>query len=79
MLLYGVFFFKQKTAYEMLRSLVGSEMCIRDRLVGGHEFGSRQPVNAGVALGRYLECPIDLSADASVSYTHLTLPTIYSV
>eukprot|EP00658_Telonema_sp_P-2_P083428 TRINITY_DN9030_c0_g1_i1.p2 TRINITY_DN9030_c0_g1~~TRINITY_DN9030_c0_g1_i1.p2 ORF type:complete len:145 (-),score=43.14 TRINITY_DN9030_c0_g1_i1:219-653(-) len=26
------FFFKQKTAYEMLRSLVGSEMCIRDRL-----------------------------------------------
>ena len=27
----AVFFFKQKTAYEMLRSLVGSEMCIRDR------------------------------------------------
>ena len=27
-----VFFFKQKTAYEMLRSLVGSEMCIRDRV-----------------------------------------------
>ena len=26
-----VCFFKQKTAYEMLRSLVGSEMCIRDR------------------------------------------------
>src|SRR5674536_35331 len=24
------FFFKQKTAYDMLRSLVGSEMCIRD-------------------------------------------------
>ncbi len=28
------FFFKQKTAYEMLRSLVGSEMCIRDRTTG---------------------------------------------
>src|SRR5674536_370928 len=27
-------FFKQKTAYEMLRSLVGSEMCIRDRAAG---------------------------------------------
>ena len=27
----GFFFFKQKTAYELLRSLVGSEMCIRDR------------------------------------------------
>ena len=31
------FFFKQKTAYEMLRSLVGSEMCIRDRLSGGEQ------------------------------------------
>eukprot|EP00658_Telonema_sp_P-2_P072897 TRINITY_DN61979_c0_g1_i1.p2 TRINITY_DN61979_c0_g1~~TRINITY_DN61979_c0_g1_i1.p2 ORF type:complete len:184 (+),score=28.39 TRINITY_DN61979_c0_g1_i1:28-579(+) len=31
MLLIFFFFFKQKTAYEMLRSLVGSEMCIRDR------------------------------------------------
>ena len=30
-LVYFFFFFKQKTAYEMLRSLVGSEMCIRDR------------------------------------------------
>eukprot|EP00658_Telonema_sp_P-2_P050069 TRINITY_DN38125_c0_g1_i1.p1 TRINITY_DN38125_c0_g1~~TRINITY_DN38125_c0_g1_i1.p1 ORF type:complete len:227 (+),score=72.28 TRINITY_DN38125_c0_g1_i1:37-717(+) len=27
------FFFKQKTAYEMLRSLVGSEMCIRDSIL----------------------------------------------
>eukprot|EP00658_Telonema_sp_P-2_P025231 TRINITY_DN20160_c0_g1_i1.p1 TRINITY_DN20160_c0_g1~~TRINITY_DN20160_c0_g1_i1.p1 ORF type:complete len:149 (+),score=34.09 TRINITY_DN20160_c0_g1_i1:98-544(+) len=30
MLALSFFFFKQKTAYEMLRSLVGSEMCIRD-------------------------------------------------
>ena len=30
-LFFYFFFFKQKTAYEMLRSLVGSEMCIRDR------------------------------------------------
>src|SRR5674536_392442 len=29
------FFFKQKTAYEMLRSLVGSEMCIRDSPIAG--------------------------------------------
>ncbi len=28
-----VFFFKQKTEYEMLRSHVGSEMCIRDGLI----------------------------------------------
>jgi len=42
-------------------------------LVGGQEFGSRQPVNAGVALGRYLECPIDLSADALISQRHAWL------
>eukprot|EP00658_Telonema_sp_P-2_P084208 TRINITY_DN9287_c0_g1_i3.p1 TRINITY_DN9287_c0_g1~~TRINITY_DN9287_c0_g1_i3.p1 ORF type:complete len:314 (+),score=86.60 TRINITY_DN9287_c0_g1_i3:64-1005(+) len=40
---YIFFFFKQKTAYEMLRSLVGSEMCIRDsdktiRSAGGGAF-----------------------------------------
>ncbi len=33
-LLFSFFFFKQKTAYEMLRSLVGSEMCMRDRTTG---------------------------------------------
>ncbi|WP_460366159.1 hypothetical protein, partial [Staphylococcus aureus] len=27
-----VYFFKQKTAYEIAQCLVGSEMCIRDRL-----------------------------------------------
>ncbi len=26
-----VFFFKQRTAYEVLSGLVGSEMCIKDR------------------------------------------------
>src|SRR5450756_1232815 len=29
------FFFKQKTAYEIMPSLVGSEMCIRDRYHSG--------------------------------------------
>ena len=28
----ALFFFKQKTAYEIMPSLVGSEMCIRDRV-----------------------------------------------
>ena len=28
-------FFKQKTAYEISECLVGSEMCIRDRIMGG--------------------------------------------
>eukprot|EP00658_Telonema_sp_P-2_P074463 TRINITY_DN6369_c0_g1_i5.p1 TRINITY_DN6369_c0_g1~~TRINITY_DN6369_c0_g1_i5.p1 ORF type:complete len:100 (+),score=14.66 TRINITY_DN6369_c0_g1_i5:44-343(+) len=35
-MLFFFFFFKQKTAYEMLRSLVGSEMCIRDRFQWVH-------------------------------------------
>ena len=32
-----VFFFKQKTAYEIQYGLVGSEMCIRDRSSEGEE------------------------------------------
>eukprot|EP00825_Cyclidium_porcatum_P008279 TRINITY_DN14116_c0_g1_i2.p2 TRINITY_DN14116_c0_g1~~TRINITY_DN14116_c0_g1_i2.p2 ORF type:complete len:123 (+),score=16.18 TRINITY_DN14116_c0_g1_i2:40-408(+) len=31
-LFFFFFFFKQKTAYEIMPSLVGSEMCIRDRV-----------------------------------------------
>ena len=73
------FFFKQKTAYEMLRSLVGSEMCIRDSdsTETCSHVSSRPECSCtgGLSWG--------LSAFASdthpVSYTHLTLPTIYSV
>ena len=32
LLFFFFFFFKQKTAYEIMPSLVGSEMCIRDSL-----------------------------------------------
>ena len=32
-----VFFVKQKTGYEMLRGLVGAEMCIRDSCNRGQE------------------------------------------
>eukprot|EP00658_Telonema_sp_P-2_P010333 TRINITY_DN13897_c0_g1_i1.p1 TRINITY_DN13897_c0_g1~~TRINITY_DN13897_c0_g1_i1.p1 ORF type:complete len:142 (-),score=46.49 TRINITY_DN13897_c0_g1_i1:401-826(-) len=46
MLLYSLrvffFFFKQKTAYEMLRSLVGSEMCIRDSINAEYGGGMEQ-------------------------------------
>src|SRR5665254_24179 len=64
------FFFKQKTAYEMLRSLVGSEMCIRDR----REASTPQcqaPQWRNDCRRRLCPC--------SVSYTHLTLPTILRV
>nr|WP_258054383.1 glutamate-5-semialdehyde dehydrogenase [Pseudomonas aeruginosa] len=40
------FFFKQKTAYELQRSLVGSEMCIRDR-----SHANEQDLAAGRANG----------------------------
>ena len=37
------FFFKQKTAYERLRSLVGSEMCIRDRGSSARDYNPSAP------------------------------------
>ena len=73
------FFFKQKTAYEMLRSLVGSEMCIRDRYAG------RDVLPLWVADMDFAAPPAVVDAlqqriaHGAVSYTHLTLPTIYSV
>eukprot|EP00969_Alexandrium_andersonii_P038096 1669896-Alexandrium_andersonii.AAC.1 len=61
----------------MSASLVGSEMCIRDRCLGGPRaprLGRRRPWpgrQAAVAQGGGRRPP--------VSYTHLTLPTICSV
>eukprot|EP00975_Prorocentrum_lima_P032186 6760006-Prorocentrum_lima.AAC.1 len=62
----------------MTSSLVGSEMCIRDRLLSS----ARQPTcpwcrsRAAVPSVSFGMPPGPL---ASVSYTHLTLPTICSV
>ena len=41
------FFFEQKTAYEMLRSLVGSEMCIRDSVRTVRREGERDMTDLG--------------------------------
>eukprot|EP00975_Prorocentrum_lima_P024722 5194267-Prorocentrum_lima.AAC.1 len=62
----------------MTSSLVGSEMCIRDR---------RARVHDSISLQQDLERARDLSTRlflhmderGPVSYTHLTLPTICSV
>eukprot|EP00969_Alexandrium_andersonii_P062571 2755919-Alexandrium_andersonii.AAC.1 len=60
----------------MSASLVGSEMCIRDRAprmppaAGPREIPARPQGSSSVLLGRGV---------GSVSYTHLTLPTICSV
>eukprot|EP00975_Prorocentrum_lima_P009897 2105813-Prorocentrum_lima.AAC.1 len=61
----------------MTSSLVGSEMCIRDRSIRAHLYclhfecrvGTREH-DYSLVLGKLLE---------AVSYTHLTLPTICSV
>eukprot|EP00658_Telonema_sp_P-2_P015221 TRINITY_DN15853_c0_g1_i2.p1 TRINITY_DN15853_c0_g1~~TRINITY_DN15853_c0_g1_i2.p1 ORF type:complete len:175 (+),score=33.63 TRINITY_DN15853_c0_g1_i2:83-607(+) len=50
------FFFKQKTAYEMLRSLVGSEMCIRDRLCTGLRVSAPSPVHRSP---RFIPSPLN--------------------
>ena len=56
-------FFKQKTAYEIMPSLVGSEMCIRD----SH--------NSFSCLKSIFPISNIFVTYISVSYTHLTLPT----
>eukprot|EP00969_Alexandrium_andersonii_P020322 887683-Alexandrium_andersonii.AAC.1 len=63
----------------MSASLVGSEMCIRDRelasLLGASAIGSRPVLRHPPAVFR--TCL--LGNPETVSYTHLTLPTICSV
>eukprot|EP00969_Alexandrium_andersonii_P176133 7788080-Alexandrium_andersonii.AAC.1 len=62
----------------MSASLVGSEMCIRDRpLVARGKLAWRCGREAAV---QYFKVDLESSArPRSVSYTHLTLPTICSV
>eukprot|EP00969_Alexandrium_andersonii_P337891 14933423-Alexandrium_andersonii.AAC.1 len=62
----------------MSASLVGSEMCIRDRfgaVPGPAQFKRRTPQAISHRLGS--ECSTAIRIP--VSYTHLTLPTICSV
>eukprot|EP00975_Prorocentrum_lima_P052646 11033405-Prorocentrum_lima.AAC.1 len=61
----------------MTSSLVGSEMCIRDRLQPSE---STRLWNDSVDEGSEDNCHADIcSSGDTVSYTHLTLPTICSV
>eukprot|EP00969_Alexandrium_andersonii_P094330 4167711-Alexandrium_andersonii.AAC.1 len=63
----------------MSASLVGSEMCIRDRGNPAKVRGKRAESSSALnALHPSSEQPICAFAP-SVSYTHLTLPTICSV
>eukprot|EP00658_Telonema_sp_P-2_P003854 TRINITY_DN11441_c0_g2_i11.p1 TRINITY_DN11441_c0_g2~~TRINITY_DN11441_c0_g2_i11.p1 ORF type:complete len:344 (+),score=99.84 TRINITY_DN11441_c0_g2_i11:65-1096(+) len=57
------FFFKQKTAYEMLRSLVGSEMCIRDRYQRRVRGGPRLGMGCGKSSEKKRHVHVDLQAE----------------
>eukprot|EP00969_Alexandrium_andersonii_P068457 3020106-Alexandrium_andersonii.AAC.1 len=62
----------------MSASLVGSEMCIRDSPCGTFANRTRQPWPSPlVSMKRSTASACD--SPGSVSYTHLTLPTICSV
>eukprot|EP00969_Alexandrium_andersonii_P095594 4223366-Alexandrium_andersonii.AAC.1 len=61
----------------MSASLVGSEMCIRDRQYTAHNAQRQQ-------TPQHTTCDVQHTAQSTehphtVSYTHLTLPTICSV
>eukprot|EP00969_Alexandrium_andersonii_P185438 8193020-Alexandrium_andersonii.AAC.1 len=60
----------------MSASLVGSEMCIRDRLLNSCASAGYSLSQADVGV---VCTVVRCLSQASVSYTHLTLPTICSV
>eukprot|EP00969_Alexandrium_andersonii_P293493 12973015-Alexandrium_andersonii.AAC.1 len=61
----------------MSASLVGSEMCIRDRV--RHLCEKRRRTHPSRASGTRFEAVSEPAQFQAVSYTHLTLPTICSV
>eukprot|EP00969_Alexandrium_andersonii_P087194 3846183-Alexandrium_andersonii.AAC.1 len=62
----------------MSASLVGSEMCIRDSSRPARKASLNAPLQSlgDQYWGRFWAAPLNLR---TVSYTHLTLPTICSV
>eukprot|EP00969_Alexandrium_andersonii_P106383 4693485-Alexandrium_andersonii.AAC.1 len=61
----------------MSASLVGSEMCIRDRQRAARGSPRAEPTRSPPRAGRPRH--FQQKFGAAVSYTHLTLPTICSV
>eukprot|EP00975_Prorocentrum_lima_P037800 7952508-Prorocentrum_lima.AAC.1 len=62
----------------MTSSLVGSEMCIRDRVLAHCRAQLAAARNERDEVQRQLDA-VRRERDRPVSYTHLTLPTICSV
>eukprot|EP00975_Prorocentrum_lima_P003302 730279-Prorocentrum_lima.AAC.1 len=63
----------------MTSSLVGSEMCIRDRKGTSLLSASCSLAHLGARSEQTSQSPNGSSTFLAVSYTHLTLPTICSV
>ena len=63
----------------MLRSLVGSEMCIRDSSPAGAGFYVKESCTMNDHDQVIIDSDMSFAQAIAVSYTHLTLPTIYSV
>eukprot|EP00969_Alexandrium_andersonii_P080143 3532096-Alexandrium_andersonii.AAC.1 len=63
----------------MSASLVGSEMCIRDRLSRPRPAAPRQGSSENPHPPCERQSVLMVEEDEAVSYTHLTLPTICSV
>eukprot|EP00969_Alexandrium_andersonii_P305572 13507346-Alexandrium_andersonii.AAC.1 len=63
----------------MSASLVGSEMCIRDRSAGGHTAPGRAVLARSKPTDQWHVLAPPRVVARPVSYTHLTLPTICSV
>eukprot|EP00969_Alexandrium_andersonii_P058730 2588391-Alexandrium_andersonii.AAC.1 len=62
----------------MSASLVGSEMCIRDSVLHGLQCLIPVPARGALVLA-CLHASLPRVSPSTVSYTHLTLPTICSV
>src|SRR5450756_150116 len=67
----GFFFFKQKTAYEIMPSLVGSEMCIRDRFY--NHPGFLEPVTE-LTRAALAQVPAERRAAARLAFTAHSIP-----
>eukprot|EP00975_Prorocentrum_lima_P024095 5072831-Prorocentrum_lima.AAC.1 len=63
----------------MTSSLVGSEMCIRDRVVKVSKKTSQDDGNDAIQKAASTPTQCNITCEEPVSYTHLTLPTICSV
>eukprot|EP00969_Alexandrium_andersonii_P128995 5700511-Alexandrium_andersonii.AAC.1 len=63
----------------MSASLVGSEMCIRDSSKSAFERIASSEIRCRELLRSSPTTEVGRQPDESVSYTHLTLPTICSV